>query len=138
MPHTDEDWAKVQNAALTLAEATNLVKMPTRRVAPPGDKNNVGVAEGEPHPELSPEEIQAKIDANGAKFNKFADALRDKAIEALNVTKAKKGEALFQIGSDLDQVCENCHLEYWYPNQNKPAKTYPYPVLTGARVAPTL
>src|SRR5262245_43102324 len=38
-PVTDEDWAKVRQGAVTLAEGTNLLKIP-RRVAPPGDKNN--------------------------------------------------------------------------------------------------
>src|SRR5437667_11980027 len=37
-PTTDEDWAKVKIGAVTLAEGTNLLKIP-RRVAPPGDKN---------------------------------------------------------------------------------------------------
>ena len=37
-PVTDEDWAKVRQGAVTLAEGTNLLKMP-RPVAPPGDKN---------------------------------------------------------------------------------------------------
>src|SRR4026207_64572 len=38
-PTTDEDWAKVRIGAVTLAEGSNLLKIP-RRVAPPGDKNN--------------------------------------------------------------------------------------------------
>ena len=24
-----------------------------------------------------------------------------------------------QAGSELDRVCENCHLEYWYPGDKK-------------------
>ena len=30
MPRTDEEWARVRNAALTVAEAGNLLMMPTR------------------------------------------------------------------------------------------------------------
>ena len=33
-PTTDEDWAKVRRHALLLAEVTNLLRMPGRRVAP--------------------------------------------------------------------------------------------------------
>src|SRR5229473_3668246 len=53
-PRTDEDWAKVRHAAITLAEATNLLIMPGRPIARPGEKSeNPGV-------ELQPEEI-AKV-----------------------------------------------------------------------------
>ena len=114
-PTTDEDWAKVRIGAVTLAEGSNLLKMP-RAVAPPGDKNNSG---GPNAPELSPEQIQAKIDGDRALWNKHADELRDEAIKVLEIVKAKNADALFQAGSRLDRVCENCHLEYWYPGDKK-------------------
>jgi hypothetical protein len=114
-PTTDEDWAKVRIGAVTLAEGTNLLKMP-RRVAPPGDKNNSG---GPNAPELSPEAIQSKIDGDRALWNKHADELRDSAIKILAIVKAKNADALFQAGSEIDMVCENCHLEYWYPGDKK-------------------
>jgi hypothetical protein len=114
-PTTDEDWAKVRIGAVTLAEGTNLLKMP-RRVAPPGDKNNSG---GPNAPELSPEAIQSKIDGDRALWNKHADELRDSAIKVLAIVKAKNADALFQAGSEIDMVCENCHLEYWYPGDKK-------------------
>src|SRR4029079_17382112 len=54
-PETDADWARVRQGAVTLAEGSNLLKIP-RRVAPPGDRNN---STGPHAPELSPEQIQA-------------------------------------------------------------------------------
>ena len=114
-PVTDEDWAKVRQGAITLAEGTNLLKMP-RRVAPPGDKNNSG---GPNAPELSPEQIQAKIDSDRALWNKHADELRDEAIKVLDIINRKNTDELFDAGSRLDRVCENCHLEYWYPGDKK-------------------
>ncbi len=110
-PTTDEDWAKVRIGAVTLAEGSNLLKM-MRSVAPPGDKNNSG---GPNAPELSPEQIQAKIDGDRALWNKHADELRDEALRVMDIVKAKNTDALFEAGSRLDRVCENCHLEYWYP-----------------------
>jgi hypothetical protein len=110
-PRTDEDWAKVQIGAVTLAEGSNLLKM-VRSVAPPGDKNNSG---GPNAPELSPEAIQAKIEGDRALWNKHADELRDEALRIMDIVKAKNADALFEAGSRLDRVCENCHLEYWYP-----------------------
>jgi cytochrome c556 len=114
-PTTDEDWAKVKQGAVTLAEGTNLLKMP-RAVAPPGDKNNSG---GPNAPELSPEQIQAKIDQDRALWNKHVNELRDSALKVLDIVKAKNTDALFQAGSELDRVCENCHLEYWYPGDKQ-------------------
>jgi len=114
-PTTDEDWAKVRIGAVTLAEGSNLLKIP-RRVAPPGDKNN---STGANAPELSPEQIQAKIDGNRALWNSHADELRDAALKVMEIVKAKDSDALFQAGSAIDKVCENCHLEYWYPGDRK-------------------
>jgi len=110
-PVTDDDWAKVRIGAVTLAEGSNLLKM-VRPVAPPGDKNNSGGANA---PELSPEQIQAKIDGDRALWNKHADELRDEGLKVMELVKTKNADALFQAGSRLDRVCENCHLEYWYP-----------------------
>ena len=109
-PVTDEDWAKVRQGAVTLAEGTNLLKMP-RRVAPPGDKNNSG---GKDATELSPEQIQAKIDQDRGLWNRYADELRDEALKVLNIVRTKNVDALFDAGSRIDKACENCHLEYWY------------------------
>jgi hypothetical protein len=114
-PVTDDDWAKVRQGAVTLAEGSNLLKMP-RSVAPPGDKNN---SNGPNAPELSPEQIQSKIDGNRAMWNKHVDELRDEALKVLDIVKAKDADALFQAGSRLDKACENCHLEYWYPGDRK-------------------
>ena len=110
-PTTEEDWVKVQRAAMLLAEATNLLKMP-RHVAPAGDEDTPGG-------ELSPAQIQAKVDADRAAFATYADGLRDVAIKGLAVAKAKDVDGLYQVGSDLDKACENCHLEYWYPADKK-------------------
>ena len=114
-PTTDEDWAKVRQGAVTLAEGMNLLKIP-RPIAPAGDTNN---SSGPNAPELSPEQIQAKIDQDRALWNKRADELRDTAIKVLALVKAKNADGLFQAGSELDRACENCHLEYWYPGDKK-------------------
>ncbi len=114
-PVTDQDWAKVRQGAVTLAEGTNLLKIP-RAVAPPGDTNK---STGPNAPELSPEQIQAKIDQDRALWNKHLNQLRDDAMKVLAIVKAKDVDALFQAGSDIDRACENCHLEYWYPGDKK-------------------
>ncbi|MEP7310872.1 MAG: hypothetical protein ABJA98_35695 [Acidobacteriota bacterium] len=114
-PVTDDDWAKVRQGAVTLAESTNLLKMP-RPVAPPGDTNK---SIGPNAPELSPEQIQAKIDQDRALWNRHVNQMRDDALKVLAIVKAKDVDALFQAGSDIDRACETCHLEYWYPGDKK-------------------
>jgi hypothetical protein len=110
-PTTEEDWLELQRAAVLLAEATNLLKMP-RQVAPPGDQETPGG-------ELSPAQIQAKVDGDRAQFDKYADDLRGVALRGLSAAKAKNVDGIFQLGTDLDKACENCHLEYWYPGDKK-------------------
>ena len=39
MPRTDEDWKTVRRSAVSLVEATNLLVIGPRRVAPAGDKS---------------------------------------------------------------------------------------------------
>lgn len=114
-PLSDDDWLKVERGGLLLAESTNLLKMP-RRMAPPSPENkpNKGA-----EPELSPEQIQAKIDQDRALWNKYADGLRDAALRTVKVARARDAEALFNVGSEIDKACESCHLEYWYPGDRK-------------------
>ena len=36
-------------------------------------------------------------------------------------------DALFEAGSDLDDACEQCHLEYWYPGDKALRQKLPRP-----------
>lgn len=110
-PTSDEDWLKVQRAAVLMAESTNLLKMP-RRVAPEGDKNALS---GPGQPELSPEEIQAKLSQDRHLWNTHVDHLRDELLKVLAIVKERDSDKLLEAGSDIDRACEACHLEYWYP-----------------------
>ena len=117
VPTTDDHWAKVRQGAVTLAEASILLKMP-RVVAPPGDPDQNNSA-GPNAPELSPAQIQAKIEQDRALWNSFADELGKEALKVLDVVKRKDADALFEAGGEIDRACENCHLEYWYPGDKK-------------------
>lgn len=112
-PVSEEDWLRVERGALLLAESANLLKM-RRAMAPAGTKA-VEVEPGKPSPELSPEQIQAKVDGDPARWAAYADGLRKVAIEALPAIRAHDAEKLFDIGDAVDKACESCHLEYWYP-----------------------
>jgi hypothetical protein len=116
-PTTDEDWARVEHNALMLAEAANLLTMSGRHVANPGDPEPQGQPDS---PELTAPQVEAKIGADQALWIKYANGLRDSAIEARTAARGRSVEGLFAVGDKIDRACENCHLEYWYPNEKKP------------------
>ena len=114
-PSTDEDWEKIKTGAVTLAEGIYLLKVP-RLMAPAGDVNN---STGPNPPELSPIQIKAKIDKDPVLWMAKIQALRNVGLEVLEIVKKKDVDALWQAGGDLDEACEECHLEYWYPGDKK-------------------
>ena len=112
-PKTQADWDKVRFGAVTLAEGAYLLKIP-RPFTPPGVDNN----SGGPEPlELSAAEIKAKLEKDPVLWNAKIEALRNVGLEVLEIVKKKDVKELWDASDNLDQACENCHLEYWYPSQ---------------------
>jgi hypothetical protein len=101
-PKTDDDWQRIRTGAVTMAEGVYLLKV-KRPFAPPGDENNSAGAEA---PELSPAQIAAKI-----------EALRNVSREVLDIVDRKDKNELWEASDNLDQACESCHLQFWYPNE---------------------
>src|SRR6476646_10810885 len=77
MPTTDTDWEKIRIGAVTLAEGVYLLKIP-RPFAPPGDENNTT---GEHPTELTPAQIQAKLEAVPVLWNAKIEALRNVGLQ---------------------------------------------------------
>ncbi|HEX5106925.1 MAG TPA: hypothetical protein VFV95_00700 [Vicinamibacterales bacterium] len=117
-PKTDEEWATVRHGAIALAEAANLLMMPGRHVARPGEKSET------PGVELEPEEMEALINKDRDTWYKRAAALHDAALVALKAIEAKDADKVFQVGSQIEEACENCHSHYWYPNEKIPPPTF--------------
>jgi hypothetical protein len=113
MPKTDADWDRIRFGAVTLAEGIYLLKVP-RPFAPEGDENN---STGPDPPELSPAQITAKVAADPVQWNAMIEALRNVGLEVMEIVKRRDVDALWDAGEDLDQACEQCHLEYWYPGE---------------------
>src|SRR5262245_39781450 len=111
VPRTDKDWEKIRIGAVTLAEGVYLLKIP-RPFAPTGDENN---STGPDASELSPAQIKAKLDADPVLWNAKIEALRNVGLEVLEIVKQKKVSELWEAGDNLDQACEGCHIQYWYP-----------------------
>jgi hypothetical protein len=116
-PETDEEWDDLEHAALALAEAVNLIKMPDRPMAKKGEMNVD--PEG---PGLPPAEIAARVKRTRGQWNRYANELQDAAVHTLGLIQRKDVKGLFEFGGALDMACENCHLEYWYPDDKKNRK----------------
>jgi len=112
-PKTDEDWDRIRIGAVSLAEAADLLKI-RRPFTPPGDQNN---STGPNAVELSPAQITAKVERDPVEWNARIQAMRNVALEALDVAKRKDVAELWDVGENLDKACEACHRSYWYPGE---------------------
>ena len=80
-PTTQAGWEAAENGAATVAEAANLLLLPSRR-------------------------------RDDGDWVKYAQALSDVALEALEATEAKDSARMGEVGAKLDEVCEACHHKY--------------------------
>jgi hypothetical protein len=113
-PKTDEDWAAVRRHAVALVESTNLLIIPGRHVAHAAAET-LKADDADPGSELHPAEIEKRVAANWPAWVAMAHTLHDSATTMLEAIDKKDVASLESRGSDLDAVCENCHLAFWYP-----------------------
>ncbi len=107
-PRTDDEWAALRRHAVTLVEASNLLLVPGRKVARPGE------SAGDPRADLNPEEVEARMRQAPQVWARHVHRLHDAALESVKAIDAKDVAALMSAGETLDTACESCHSEYWY------------------------
>lgn len=113
-PKNDEEWTKVRHGAIALTEASNLLLVPGRHVARPGEKSET------PGVELEPSEMETLINKDPAAWRKRAHGLHEAGLAALQAIDAKDADKLFEVGEQIERACEACHSQYWYPNEKIP------------------
>ena len=113
-PHTDNDWHEFRRRAVLLVEAANLIAVPGRRVAS-GDK---AVADQQP---LDVAKIQQRLDTQHDALVGFAGALRDISQKLVQTADKRDVASITDLGGTLDEVCEDCHKVFWYPEEATPA-----------------
>ena len=84
-------------------------------IAPPGARLQDEGAPGQ----ATSKQIQGFIDANPRDFAAHARALADVSDAFLKAAAAKDAQTLGDASTKLDEVCEACHVKYWYPEQPK-------------------
>jgi hypothetical protein len=112
-PRSDKEWKEVRRQALLLIEGANLLMMEGRVVGHPGQK-----LEDPPGPgDLSPEQSQAAVVASRDSFVAMAAALRTAGEASLSAIEARNVEAFLESGGNIDEACEACHKQFWYPGK---------------------
>jgi hypothetical protein len=110
-PRNAAQWHEFRRRAIALAEAANLIAVPGRRVAR-GDRT------AESNEPLPIAEIQGRLDRQHDQLVGFAAALRDVSMKLVDAADRQDVAAVTDLGGTLDDVCEACHLVFWYPPQS--------------------
>ena len=115
-PRTDEEWKQTRLHAIALVEATNLLMMDGRRLVPEGGRIADDGAQGV----LSTEDAEKQYARDRQVFVQFAVALHQMASKMLNAIDTRDTNAMLKLGEQMDEVCESCHVKFWYPTQLLP------------------
>ena len=120
-PKNDEEWMVVRRNAVMMVEGANLLMMPGRHMALPqfAHRHNEG--------ELAPAEIEVRVAKERAAWNKFAADFRRAALVALKAADGRKTKDFNPANEGIDTACENCHLKFWYPDQEQLLRDAPKP-----------
>jgi cytochrome c556 len=107
-PQTDDEWETLREHTITLMEATNLLLIPGRHIARPGEKAE------DPLTDLSPEVVEAMVNRDRESWVRLAHGLHDSVAATLKAVEAKDPPAILDVGGTIDQACENCHQKFRY------------------------
>lgn len=111
---TPESWARLESAAQGL-KATAMEMHDAQAFVAASPEN--APEEGAPGA-VSMEDVQRYIDANPDGFREAARHLADHADLLIGAAQSRDAQAAGDLVAQLDQVCEVCHSQFWYPDQN--------------------
>jgi cytochrome c556 len=98
---------RVKQAAQSLAQADHL------RVADPGQK-----IDGEGNPgAFNAQQVQGVIDASPQAFRAFAQVLAQSMEQITAAARSRDAVKLADLSGQVDEICEQCHTQFWYPQQ---------------------
>lgn len=111
---TAADWnqlvaaaGKVKEGAQALASAEHVM------AAAPGQK-----LQDEGNPGASDvKTVQRLIDSNPKAFSAFATAMATSMDGLVAAARARNIAKTNDLSGALDEICEQCHKQFWYPNQ---------------------
>jgi hypothetical protein len=68
--------------------------------------------------------VQANLDKNPELFREYAGTLATHMHDMAEGAKKHDAAVVGPLVDQLDQVCESCHLDYWYPSQKELVEKY--------------
>jgi hypothetical protein len=113
---SDENWARLADAADALAAEADLIAAAKRYVVAPDGAPLLD--EGKPGG-VTKQQVRAHIAKDPAGFAVMAQSLVDHARATAAAARAKDAKKAGQQVIELDHVCEGCHLEFWYPEMRE-------------------
>lgn len=119
-PRSDAEWKAVRRHAVVLLEATNLLLIPGRQVAAqPFASAGPGV--------YSSSQVQQRIDQHRQQFNAHALGLQAIVQAELRAIDKHDAAGLQALGEGMDNACEACHRDNWYPHEKVPTLPFSPP-----------
>ncbi len=109
---TADDWMKLAEASGELRRAALSLASIDKPVAVAAggkidDEGETGASTGA--------QVQGFIDANREQFRTHAAALGRISGDFLAASKKRDAKRLMDDAGRLDEVCEACHVKFWYP-----------------------
>lgn len=113
---TAEKWAKLMKIGKALEEAGMTLSTSKGIVAAlPGAK-----LQDEDGPNASKAaDVQRYLDAKPEVFREHAKQLQQTGAGVVAAAKKRDVKQLGELSESLDGVCEECHVIFWYPQQQK-------------------
>jgi hypothetical protein len=109
----DATWTKMAERAQAVADAAGeLAHLKALKLINPGEKIADQGTFGN-----QPDQVQEHLNRNPDDFRQFAGVLQADMADVVAGSKAHDAKKLTPLIDQLDGVCENCHLEFWYPDQ---------------------
>lgn len=109
------DWSKAAGAAGKVKEAAQTLALAAHvMAAAPGQRID---GEGGTPGAYGAKQVQNAIDANPRVFKAFAQQLSTSMDEIVLAARVKDAAKFFDVSGRLDQECEGCHTQFWYPNE---------------------
>jgi cytochrome c556 len=110
-PQSAEEWRKLEEAAATISSSMDLLLVKDRPLVPKG----LEVADSDKPGALNAKAIKAIIAANRPSFETHAMQLKAVAEKMRNAARSHNASTLMELGGELDEACEECHKQFWYP-----------------------
>lgn len=113
---TADKWAKLLEIGKALEQGGKTLATSSKIIAAAKgsklqDEGNQGAS--------TAADVQRYLDAKPAEFRKHAVALQKTGADVIQAATKRDTKKLNEVAGNLDAVCEDCHVVFWYPQQRK-------------------